>query len=80
MGPCGKGKTPSTSCLIRWGPVGASGVSFVYSDDKIHLEGFVLALRRLIFLVLLGVALGDRLGGVLLPLPLSLWKMVSTTS
>jgi hypothetical protein len=50
---------------------GASGVSVARSGDKIGLEGFVLPLWRLILLVLLGVALGGHLGGVLLLLAIA---------
>jgi hypothetical protein len=55
-------------------PLGASGVPMFRCGDKICLEGLVFVLRRLLLSVLLGVALGGRLGAssFRFPLPLSL--------
>ena len=64
-GPCGKSKTPSTSCRIHWDPLGALGVLSFCCGDKIYLEGLVFALWHLLLIVILGVALGGHLDGVL---------------
>jgi hypothetical protein len=62
------GRIPSAFCWTRPIPLGGSRVSFLYYGDKIHGEGLVLALLLLLFLALLGVALGGRFGGMLLSL------------
>jgi hypothetical protein len=53
-------------------PLGALGVLSFYCGDKICLEGLVFALRHLLLIVILGVALGGHLNGVLLLLPIAL--------
>jgi hypothetical protein len=56
-------------------PWGGSRVTLFCCGDKIRGEGLALALLHLLLLTLPGVALGGRLGGILLSLPVALVLM-----
>jgi hypothetical protein len=55
-----------------WPSLGGSGIALFSCCDKFNGEGLAWALLCLLLLALLGVALGVRLGGILLSLPIAL--------
>ena len=74
-GHYGMGRIPSAFCQTCPIPLGGSRVTLFCYGDKIRGEGLALALLHLLLLTLPGVALGGRLGGILLSLPVALVLM-----